>query len=56
MGFKLKKVYTEDEVLDIIERVVDFFKKNAKSRQRLALLIEEIGRNKFLEAIGEESE
>lgn len=56
MAFKLSKVYTEDEVLDIIEKVVDFFKKNAKPKQRLALLIEEIGRDKFLEAIGESVE
>jgi len=55
-GFKLSKVYTEDEVLDIIEKVVKFFKENAKSRQRLALLIEEIGRDNFLKAIGEEAE
>lgn len=48
IGFKLEKVYSEDEVLSIIERVVKFFKENAKPRQRLALLIEEFGKEKFL--------
>ncbi len=56
IGFKLSKVYTEDEVLSIIEKVVEFFKKNAKPRQRLALLIEEIGRENFLKAIDESAE
>lgn len=56
MGFKLAKVYTEDEVLSLIEKVVDFFRKNAAPRQRLALLIEEMGKEKFLDAIGEQQQ
>ncbi|MFH1868615.1 MAG: hypothetical protein ABH843_06560 [Candidatus Omnitrophota bacterium] len=51
MGFKLDKIYDEDGVLDIIKKVVTYFRDNAKSRQRLALLIEEMGREKFLKAI-----
>ncbi|MBP7216662.1 MAG: hypothetical protein KBA46_05185 [Candidatus Omnitrophica bacterium] len=47
-GFKLERIFTEDEVLSIIERVVTFFKQHAKPRQRLALLIEEIGKDEFL--------
>jgi len=53
MGFKLGKVYTEEEVLSLIKRVVAFYKDNAKTRQRLALLIEETGKEKFLDLIGE---
>lgn len=52
IGFKLDKVFTEGEVLTLIEKVVDFYRKNAKPRQRLALLIEEVGKEAFLEAIG----
>lgn len=52
MGFKLERNYTEDEVVGIIERVVAFYKKYAKPRQRLALLIAEIGRENFLKEIG----
>lgn len=52
IGFKLDKVFTEDEVLYIIKRVVVFYEKHAKPRQRLALLIKEIGRESFLKAIG----
>ncbi len=52
IGFSLAKLFSEDEVLVLVERVVNFFKDNAKPRQRLALLIEEIGRNKFLDKIG----
>ena len=51
-GIKLDKVYSDEEVLGIIERVVNFFKDHAKPRQRLALLIEEIGKEAFLKAIG----
>lgn len=52
-GIKLSKVYTEDEGMDVIEKVVEFFKNNAKTRQRLALLIDEMGKENFLKAIGE---
>ena len=52
VGFKLEKIYSESETLSIIEKVVYFFKKHAQPRQRLALLIEEIGRENFLKAIG----
>lgn len=54
-GFKLNKVFNEDQALTIIKRVVNFFKANAKSKQRLALLIEEIGRERFLKEIGAEN-
>jgi len=53
MGFKLDKVYTEEEVLSLIVKVVEFYKNNAKPRQRLAMLIEETGKEVFLKAIGE---
>lgn len=52
IGFKLDKIFREDEVLVLIGKVVTFFKNNAKPRQRLALLIEEIGRGNFLKQIG----
>jgi dissimilatory sulfite reductase (desulfoviridin) alpha/beta subunit len=50
-AFKLDKVFTENEVLELIAKVVTFFKNNAKPRQRLGLLIEEAGKEKFLQAI-----
>ncbi|MEW6170821.1 MAG: hypothetical protein AB1472_04625 [Candidatus Omnitrophota bacterium] len=50
-GFKLDKVFSEDEVLSLIKKVVLFFKEKAKPRQRLALLIEEIGKDNFLKKI-----
>lgn len=50
-GFPLGKIYSKDEVLLLIERVVVFFKRHAKPRQRLALLIEEFGRDNFLKEI-----
>ena len=52
-GFRLKRVFTEEEVLSLIERVVKFYKENAKPKQRLGLLIEEAGKGNFLKAIGE---
>ena len=52
LGFRLDKIFTEDEVLTLIKKVVTFFKENAKPRQRLAVLIEEMGRDNFLDKIG----
>lgn len=52
IGFKLDKVFTENEVLSLIGKVVDFYKQNAKPRQRLALLIRNIGKDNFLKQIG----
>lgn len=51
-GFKLDHLFTEDEVLSLIERVASFFKKNAKPKQRLAVLVEEYGKENFLSEIG----
>lgn len=50
-GVRLEKVYTEDEVLHIIERVVKFYKGHAKPRQRLGALIEEFGKDNFLKCV-----
>ncbi|PIQ85447.1 MAG: hypothetical protein COV73_05770 [Candidatus Omnitrophica bacterium CG11_big_fil_rev_8_21_14_0_20_43_6] len=51
LGFKLNKVFSEDEALLIIEKVVSFFKANAKPKQRLALLIDEVGKEEFLKEV-----
>ena len=50
-AFKLEGLFTEEVVLTIIQRTVSFFKAHAKPRQRLALLIEEIGKEKFLKEV-----
>jgi len=50
-GFKLERSFTEDEVLSIIAKVVRFYKEHAKPRQRLALLIEEFGKDNFLKEV-----
>lgn len=47
-GFKLDKIFTQDEVLLVIKNVVAFYKQNAKPRQRLTLLIEDTGKDTFL--------
>jgi len=54
-GFKLDKIFTEDEALSLIEKVVGFYKTHAKPKQRLALLIEEFGRDKFLKEVSYDS-
>lgn len=51
-GFKLNKVFDENEVLSVIEKVVSFFKLNGKPKQRLAFFIEELGKEKFLKDAG----
>ncbi len=51
LALKLEKIYNENEALRIIARVVKFFKDNAKPKQRLALLIEEVGRERFLKEV-----
>jgi dissimilatory sulfite reductase (desulfoviridin) alpha/beta subunit len=50
-GFKLEGIFSEDQVLSLVERVVAFFKNRAKPKQRLALLIEETGKDEFLKEI-----
>jgi dissimilatory sulfite reductase (desulfoviridin) alpha/beta subunit len=51
LGFKLDKTFSEDEALELIEKVVKFYKENAKSRQRFALLLKEYGKEKFLQEL-----
>lgn len=50
-GFKLDKFFSEDEILALTARVVKFYQEHAQPRQRLALLIEEFGRENFLKEI-----
>ncbi|MFH1281977.1 MAG: hypothetical protein ABIH91_04620 [Candidatus Omnitrophota bacterium] len=51
VGFKLDKVFTTNEMLGIIEKVINFFRSKAKPRQRLGTLIDEFGKDKFLSEI-----
>ena len=50
-GIKLDKIYTEDEALSVIGKVVRFYKDGAKPRQRLGALVEESGMDNFLKMI-----
>ena len=50
-GVKLDKIFTEDEVLALVEKTIKFYKSNAKPRQRFSLLIEEIGLDRFLKEV-----
>lgn len=50
-GIKIEKVLTEEEVLLLAKKVVNFFKANALPRQRLASLIDKTGKDKFLTKI-----
>lgn len=51
-GFKLETVFSEDEALSLIKRVVNFYKEKAAPKQRLALLIEQTGKEPFLKEAG----
>lgn len=42
-GIKLDKVFTEDEVLTVVKKVIEFYKAGAAPRQRLGSLIEQSG-------------
>lgn len=50
-GFKLEKIFTEKEALLLIEKTVKFYKRRGKPRQRLGSLIDEIGKNVFIEEV-----
>ena len=50
-GIRLDKVFTEDEVLALIEKIIKFYKSNAKPKQRLSLLMEEFTKDRFLKEI-----
>ncbi len=51
MGMLLCSDKSDEEALDIVDRIVDYFKENAKSRDRLGRLIERTGWEPFREAI-----
>ncbi|MFA5039605.1 MAG: hypothetical protein WC732_08005 [Candidatus Omnitrophota bacterium] len=51
-GFKLDRIYREDEVLALVKKVVSFFKEQARPRQRLAHLVSELGKEAFLNQLG----
>lgn len=50
-GIKLDKVFTEDGVLILVDKIIKFYKNNAKPKQRFSLLIEEVGKDRFLKEV-----
>lgn len=50
-GFKLERVLNEEEVLRLVKKTVNFFRNNAKPKQRLWVLIDEVGKENFLKEI-----
>lgn len=51
MGRHLAAVESDDEVLEIVERIVSFFADNSKHRERLGRLIDRVGWEVFQEAV-----
>lgn len=51
MGMLLVSDKNEEEALEIVERIVTYFKENANKRDRLGRLIERVGWDAFREAI-----
>ena len=51
IGWKLTENITSDEVVELVERIIDFYKNNAKKGQRLGDFIESIGFEKFRNAV-----
>jgi len=51
-GFKLNKIFSGDQILSVVGSVVKFFQENANAKQRLALLVEDFGRDNFLRYLG----
>ncbi len=51
IGWKLTENITPDEVVELVERIIDFYKNNAKKGQRLGDFIESIGFEKFRNAV-----
>lgn len=50
-GKKLDRVFTEDDTMRLVERTIKFYRDNAKPKERLALLIEKIGMDRFLKEV-----
>ncbi len=51
-AFKLPGLFTEDEAVALVKKIIEFFRANAKPRQRLGALIEEYGKEKFVLLMG----
>ncbi|SFB07512.1 Dissimilatory sulfite reductase (desulfoviridin), alpha and beta subunits [Acetitomaculum ruminis DSM 5522] len=53
IGKPLNVIYTkEEEVYSLIEKILDFYRKNGESKERLESVIERIGFEKFEESLG----
>ncbi len=53
-AIKLEKIFTQDDLFLLIEKIIDFYKKNAQPKKRLGETIEQFGKDNFLEAIGQD--
>ncbi len=51
IGWKLAEKIKPDEAVELVERIIDFYKNNAKKGQRLGDFIESIGFDKFRNAV-----
>jgi dissimilatory sulfite reductase (desulfoviridin) alpha/beta subunit len=51
-GLKLDKIFDEDGVLAVVDKVVRFYKENVMARQRLAVVVEQMGQDVFLKSAG----
>lgn len=50
-GFKLDRIFSEEEVLSLVSRVVNFYRKHASAKQRLGAFIEQFGKENFLQEL-----
>ena len=51
LSIEIAKDLTEDQALEMIDRIIDFFKKNSNGRQRLGAMLEKTGLEEFKKAV-----
>ncbi len=52
LAVELMKDLPENEALDLIDKIIKFYRENGKKNQRIGGLIEEIGLDEFKNKLG----
>ncbi len=51
MGDSLGKIFKEEEIIPVVDKIMDYYKKVGQKGERISHVMDKIGKDKFIEEV-----
>ncbi|WP_294352953.1 4Fe-4S binding protein [uncultured Clostridium sp.] len=51
IGTSLGKIFREDEIINVVDKIMEYYKKEGQHRERICAVMDRVGKEKFIEEV-----